>query len=864
MDSVVQALRGRPRCVLLDGALGVGKTVLARLVADELGRGGWHVETCAGAPSAAAIPFGTLSRFLPHELSGDPALTLEQTRRRVVASANDAPLLLLVDDVHHLDPGSLTLLDRLVRADDAAVLMTLRSGEPLDGAITALWKDGQAERVEVPPLDRAAHDALVAAVLGDASVAGLADRLWSVTHGNPLFLREFLLQRLASDSEGGEARPLSEWDLEAEIEPSPLLTSIIQTRVAGVSEGARDAVELIALAAPIRLDVVMRLTDRESLAELEERRLIAIATIGDTAHVVPGHPVFAETIRASLGPLRRAALAGRVASALIDDGLAVPGAALEAATWLREANEEPPPGLALRAAREALAQGDAGSAERLVRPAADLPEVGALVVLGTALSVQHRIGEARAALDRASALASSDEEGAAVALALARHLLWMEHEFAAATNALGEAIAGLTEPAARAELQAELAICAAVSGNAHETVRIAGEVLDEPAAEPRVTLSALVQSTLARTMLGQFGDLESDLDRADALAEDLREHLPLASGQLAITRAMWQRFVNLDRAASIAVEAWRRATSGGGGAAFCSAALAWIESDRGDVDEALRLANRAVSEARTFDPFHNLPMSLALIALASALRGETDVSRQALTELGDLDRLEPRTRTFADRAAVWSGAHAPAKAAALAVAAGQRAEAGTMVAWAAPLYHDAVRLGHPERAVRPLSLLAATIDSPVIAAMARHARAAVDGNVFELAAAAEDFLACGSRLLAAEALSQATASAAAGTPQAAWLATRAAHLASSCAGAATPPITQLASPLSARETEIGAVAASGLTSPEIASRLSLSVRTVDNHLASVYRKLGLHAREELRAVFPRDADGAAEAGTPRG
>jgi DNA-binding NarL/FixJ family response regulator len=50
--------------------------------------------------------------------------------------------------------------------------------------------------------------------------------------------------------------------------------------------------------------------------------------------------------------------------------------------------------------------------------------------------------------------------------------------------------------------------------------------------------------------------------------------------------------------------------------------------------------------------------------------------------------------------------------------------------------------------------------------------------------------------------------------------------------------------LSAREVEILRLVAGGLTNIEVAERLFLSSRTVDWHLSSVYRKLGLRSRTE--------------------
>lgn len=51
--------------------------------------------------------------------------------------------------------------------------------------------------------------------------------------------------------------------------------------------------------------------------------------------------------------------------------------------------------------------------------------------------------------------------------------------------------------------------------------------------------------------------------------------------------------------------------------------------------------------------------------------------------------------------------------------------------------------------------------------------------------------------------------------------------------------------LTLRENEIARLIAGGLSSAVAAARLSVSVRTVDSHLASIYRKLGVHGRAGL-------------------
>jgi DNA-binding CsgD family transcriptional regulator len=76
-------------------------------------------------------------------------------------------------------------------------------------------------------------------------------------------------------------------------------------------------------------------------------------------------------------------------------------------------------------------------------------------------------------------------------------------------------------------------------------------------------------------------------------------------------------------------------------------------------------------------------------------------------------------------------------------------------------------------------------------------------------------------------------------------------LAARTEGAATPALVRSdgPAPLTGREREIGSLAAAGLSSREVADRLFLSPRTVDNHLQRIFTKLGISRRSELASAL---------------
>ncbi len=75
---------------------------------------------------------------------------------RLACQAEGRRVVLGVDDAHLLDDASAAVLFDLVVTGAAFVVATLRTGEPAPEPVTALWKDGVAERALPALLDSGA------------------------------------------------------------------------------------------------------------------------------------------------------------------------------------------------------------------------------------------------------------------------------------------------------------------------------------------------------------------------------------------------------------------------------------------------------------------------------------------------------------------------------------------------------------------------------------------------------------------------------------------------------------------------------------------------------------------------------------
>ena len=212
--------------------------------------------------------------------------------------------------------------------------------------------------------------------------------------------------------------------------------------------------------------------------------------------------------------------------------------------------------------------------------------------------------------------------------------------------------------------------------------------------------------------------------------------------------------------------------------------------------------------------------------------------------------INPGRRCSCSRAATWLEARrgGTRSGAEHAASRGRFLDEAWHQTWGAWTAYDAVRLGHPDLVVDDLERASSASADGAVQLFARQARAYVDGDGATLADIASRFESVGARAHAAEAHAHA-ASVFASPDVVARHRQRSIVLASRCPGLASPVVEQIDAPLSAREQEIGILAAAGRSSKEIADQLFVSPRTVDNHLGAAYSKLGLVGRAELAEWF---------------
>ncbi|MCU1496791.1 MAG: hypothetical protein JWM47_744 [Acidimicrobiales bacterium] len=831
------------------GPAGVGKTRVAEASLHILEQQRRPTARAIASHSAATLPLGALAPILPaaHPSDPSPAAIFEHARREVVRRGAGEHLTVFVDDAHLLDTASAVLLTHLLDAQAVRVVATIRDGEPLPDAVAGWWRRGNAVRLDLGDLDRGATAEILAGALGGDVVTETVHNLHAASHGNPLLLRALVHQAL-EDGQLGDAT--GTWRLTGDIEPSRRIVDVMATRLAALDPAVRGLLEQLVVCAPLGVDELAGEVAVEELEALERSGLLRVVVDGRRHQLVLGHPLYGEALRADLPVLRRRAIlldtAGRVEALSArrrEDARRV-------ATWQLDAGTTPDRELLLNAARHARYAYDYAQVERLSSILWSLEHTAEVaVLLGEAHCQLGHFEEAEAIL---SAPLSADSPGALLMQRGAlrgQNLQW----------GLGDTDAALAvvkddQVTMGAEHADDLAIREAGVWHFASRPQKALDILDRVAPDtPRSRVLIAIVSGQALARVGRTAEaIEASVS---AYAEHLALAEPLAMSHPGIhiinqAYALMEagRFSEGDELGRLGYDV-AHADNIPFGLTWFSLALGKSCTQQGRLDEARQWLQGAASTAGLHGLHGPERTSLCGLAAVEAVLGNAVAARAALDRAGALAEFE-FLRFDEPTGWAWTAwaEGEPERARRILLSGAAAAAEWDNIGAAAMHWHDAARLGAGN--VGPhLVGLAERADSLVVAARAAHVLAleADDGDA--LGAASTAFEDLGMVLLATEAAcAAADAYRRRGLQRpGANLARRAQALAQRHPGAHTPGLQLLPSalPLSAREREVAALAGRGLTSQEIAERLFLSVRTVNNHLGNVYAKLGINGRDEL-------------------
>jgi DNA-binding CsgD family transcriptional regulator len=845
--------------VVITGAAGVGKTRLATEVARAAEDTGYASVRVTATEAGRAIPLGPFAHMLPAE--ADRAATLLQllrlARAAIAIREDGRPVALLVDDAHLLDAASAKLVQQLAAAHEATVVATVRTGEPVPDAVVALWKDHGCEYLELQPLSPDETGLLVESVVGGEVDGETKHRLWYASRGLPLIVRELIL-------DGLERRVLIAraglWHWRGPLRSGGRLLELIGARIGHLNGHEQALLELVALGEPLSWSL-LQTGETDAADDLIRRGLLAAEWYGRRLELRLAHPMFGESVRASMAATRGSTHRRRLADALEATGLRRSGDLLRYAVWRVESGGTAAPELLLGAATLAFSRVDPVLSERLARAAA---EVGggfsAELGVAEALTSQRRFAEADAMLVPLSSKARTDEEHRSVARARGRNLVMGFGRGAEAADVLVGAKRLITDEALRLELELFRCFALGAVGRWAEMAPAAYALFEGADADSDLRLNAGVVAAEALVHVGRVQDALAVVARCEPFPEQEfdRPRLLIPAPYLR-SNFLQARILALLYAGRLAeAEAAARTAYGlvvGGGVTRSTAGIAsgsgLVALVQGDIERASRWFREAAALLSEADPAMQA-WALAFAAQAFGQAGDTAGAKSALAAAeearspapwaGDEDLLLARAW-----AAASEGALTEARQWAIAAVELAEERGGLGIAFLAA--HELVRLGDPGTGAARLTRLAGEVQGALVGACAEHAQSILACDARRIEQAASVFTKVGALLWAAEAES-AAASAHRGAGREASAraaAARAALLLERCGGADTPALAA-AGPveeLSAREHEIASLAAGGASNREIASRLVVSVRTVENHLQRAYRKLGVTSRQEL-------------------
>jgi hypothetical protein len=683
--------------VVLAGAAGVGKTRLAREALGRAAGTGADTHWLVGSRSAGSVPFGALAPLLPTrspESVRDAAALMRAVERSLAEQRGEGRMVVAVDDANLLDDPSAALVQQLASHGVASLLLTVRSEEPAPDAIARLWLEGTCKRLEVQPLSRSEVDELVSRLLGGDVEQRTLERLWRFTEGNVLFLRELVVDTLAT---GDLSIEEGLWRWRGAPGTGPRLREVVAARLGHLEGRVKELVHVLAVAEVLGLASLEAWVGRDAVTEAEAGGLIRVDSDGRRRSVRLAHPLYGEAVRSRLPAVVHLEITRRLARDLAAHGARRRGDVLRLGAWYLETGDTSRPDV-LTAAADFARPLDNPLSVRLARAAFEGGGgFAAGLVLGWALNDSREAPGAEAVARRLLADAASDAERAKAAQLLAV-VLMLSDRADEAEQVLSETQSGLGDPAKKAELHAQLSLLYLHTGRTGQALALGEVVLDVAEAPPIARISAANACVAASMVAGRMATALDGVAPCDAIAREHFDRYPVAAEFLPLRSLAFQITGRAREAEAVAIEhqALADATDNEEARAWGSLTLGRALLLEGRIAGARRALRETVLAGRDNRLADRLSWALALLAEAHSAGGHQDEAVAAGEESAAATDLRLRAwDPDLRRALAWvtaaGGELSKARTAMLAAAAEarEREQFGLEVL---PLY-DALRLG---------------------------------------------------------------------------------------------------------------------------------------------------------------------------
>ncbi|GAA1762144.1 hypothetical protein GCM10009712_08590 [Pseudarthrobacter sulfonivorans] len=292
---------------------GIGKTALAEAITERLATDMIIVQI-HGSSALSGVPFGILAPYTA-ELTAEDSVSPVAVLRSVwsyfekLKAGRDAPLLLVMDDAHHLDEATASIVADMISAGWASVVAAGRPRPGLPQPLAQLWYDGLADRVDLRPLNREQIEEVLAHALDGTVPDGTVDTIWSASGGNPRIL-DALLHDAA---EGGQlAKRNGIWMLVEQLPADgPRLTNVVVKDMLRRTPAEQEALKLIALAGPVSRKVIEDICGAEVVRSLLDQQMV-VEGHGTPADLRIWNAMFGDALRLTISVSRSLQLLERV------------------------------------------------------------------------------------------------------------------------------------------------------------------------------------------------------------------------------------------------------------------------------------------------------------------------------------------------------------------------------------------------------------------------------------------------------------------------------------------------------------------------------------------------------------------------